>query len=137
LDDHRHQQTGADADSKKPSEPLAANSLWEGVKSLVLAFALFLVLRSFVIQNFVITSGSMEETLLVGDFLMVDRVGLGSRIPFTSVSIPGYSEPRRNDVEILMPVVHEAIDTEETRVDHEKGWNGCLENLEALFAAPA
>jgi signal peptidase I len=81
----------------------AGNSLWEGVKSLLLALALFLVLRSFVIQNFVITSGSMERTLLVGDFLMVNRVGLGSRIPFTQTLIPGYSEPRRFDVIVFDP----------------------------------
>jgi signal peptidase I len=81
----------------------AGNSLWEGLKSLVLALALFLFLRSFVIQNFVITSGSMERTLLVGDFLMVNRVGLGSRIPFTQTLIPGYSEPRQFDVIVFDP----------------------------------
>ena len=81
----------------------AASSLWEGLKSLLLALALFLFLRSFVIQNFVITSGSMERTLLVGDFLMVNRVGLGSRIPFTHTMIPGYSEPRRFDVIVFDP----------------------------------
>lgn len=42
-------------------------------------------------------------------------------------------EPCDGGTEVI--VVHEAIDTEETRVNHEKGWNGCLENLEALFAA--
>lgn len=78
-------------------------SFWEGVKSILLAFALFLVLRSFVIQNFVITSGSMENTLLVGDFLMVNRLSLGSRIPFTRTLIPGYSEPRRFDVLVFDP----------------------------------
>ena len=81
----------------------AAGSLWEGLTSLLLALALFLFLRSFVIQNFVITSGSMEETLLVGDFLMVNRVGLGSRVPFTRTLIPGYSEPRRFDVIVFDP----------------------------------
>src|SRR5688572_482240 len=81
----------------------AVGSMWEGVKSLLLALALFLVLRSFVIQNFVITSGSMEQTLLVGDFLMVNRLALGGRIPFTMARIPGYSEPRRFDVIVFDP----------------------------------
>ena len=71
---------GVKTEPKAPARPPGAGSLWEGVKSLVLALVLFLFLRSFVIQNFVITSGSMEETLLVGDFLMVNRVALGSRI---------------------------------------------------------
>lgn len=81
----------------------SGQSFWEGLKSLLLAFALFLVLRSFVIQNFVITSGSMERTLLVGDFLMVNRLALGSRIPFTRTLIPGYSEPHRFDVLVFDP----------------------------------
>ena len=87
----------------EPAAAGASGSFWEGLKSLLLALALFLVLRSFVIQNFVITSGSMERTLLVGDFLMVNRVGLGSRIPFTRTLIPGYSEPRRFDVIVFDP----------------------------------
>ena len=96
-------QPGAQVGRAEEPGPLAAGSLLEGVKSLALAFCLFLALRSFVIQNFVITSGSMEETLLVGDFLMVNRLALGSRIPFTTKSIPGYSEPRRNDVIVFDP----------------------------------
>ena len=42
-------------------------------------------------------------------------------------------EPRDKATEVI--VVHEHIDTNTTRVDHEKGWTGCLENLEALFAS--
>ena len=81
----------------------AATSMWEGIKSLLLALVLFLVLRSFVVQNFVITSGSMEPTLLVGDFLMVNRAAIGGRLPFTPITLPGYSEPRRFDVLVFDP----------------------------------
>jgi uncharacterized protein YndB with AHSA1/START domain len=41
-------------------------------------------------------------------------------------------EPRDAGTEVI--VVHEAIDNEATRVNHEQGWQGCLANLEALFA---
>ena len=75
----------------------------EWLKSLLLALILFLVLRMFLIQTFVITSGSMENTLLVGDFLVVNRAAIGSRIPFTGIRIPGYSEPRRGDVLVFDP----------------------------------
>jgi signal peptidase I len=90
------------------SEPGSAaqgpvEKLWEGVKSLVVALALFLVLRSFVIQNFVITSGSMEQTLLVGDFLMVNRLAMGGRLPFTQTNLPGYAEPAPFDVIVFDP----------------------------------
>ena len=42
-------------------------------------------------------------------------------------------ESRDGGTEVI--VVHEHIDTEETRADHEKGWPGCLESLAALFPA--
>jgi uncharacterized protein YndB with AHSA1/START domain len=42
-------------------------------------------------------------------------------------------EPRDGATEVI--VVHELINSEETRADHEKGWNGCLEKLGALFGS--
>ena len=71
--------------------------------SLLMAFGLFLVVRVFLIQTFVITSGSMEGTLLVGDFLVVNRAAIGSKIPFTDIRIPGYSEPRQGDILVFDP----------------------------------
>ncbi len=79
------------------------NTLFEWVKSLVVAAGLFFLLRAFLVQTFVITSGSMEATLLVGDMLVVNRAAIGSRIPFTSLRIPGYSEPHRGDVLVFDP----------------------------------
>lgn len=75
----------------------------EWLKSAAYALFLFFVLRLFLIQTFVITSGSMENTLLVGDMLVVNRAAIGSRIPFTGIRIPGYSEPRRGDVLVFDP----------------------------------
>jgi signal peptidase I len=75
----------------------------EWVKSIGVAVVIFLVLRTFLVQTFVITSGSMEDTLLVGDFLVVNRAGIGSRVPFTDLRIPGYSQPRRGDVIVFDP----------------------------------
>jgi len=75
----------------------------EWLKSLAVAAVIFIVLRSFIVQTFVITSGSMENTLLVGDFLVVNRAAIGSRIPMTNLRIPGYSRPRRFDVLVFDP----------------------------------
>lgn len=75
----------------------------ETAKALGLAFVLFLVLRTFVLQTFYITSGSMEDTLLVGDFLVVNRAAIGGRIPFTQAHVPGYSRPRRQDILVFDP----------------------------------
>ncbi len=68
-----------------------------------MALILFVVVRSFVFQSYVIISGSMENTLLVGDFVFVNRAAIGSRIPFTDVRVPGYSEPRFGDVLVFDP----------------------------------
>ena len=84
-------------------KPTGGGSSSEWTRAIFWALVLFLVLRSFVIQTFVITSGSMENTLLVGDFLVVNRAAIGSRVPFTDIRIPGYSEPARGDVLVFDP----------------------------------
>lgn len=75
----------------------------EWIRSLLLAVILFLFLRTFVIGTFVITSGSMEDTLLVGDFVVVNRVALGARIPRTQARLPGYASPQVGDVLVFDP----------------------------------
>ncbi len=84
------------------------SALVEWTKSLVLALVLFVFIRSFLLNTFVIISGSMEETLLVGDLLMVNRASVGSRIPGTPWRIPGYSSLRRGDVLVFDP--HHEVD---------------------------
>ncbi len=83
--------------------PAESNPTLEWAKSIGVAVVLFLVLRTFLVQTFVITSGSMEETLLVGDMLLVNRLAIGSRVPGTQLQIPGYSSPRRGDVLVFDP----------------------------------
>lgn len=82
---------------------------WEWTKSLAMGFVLFLVLRTFLIQTFTITSGSMENTLLVGDFLVLSKSAYGATIPGTDLRLPGYSEPKRGDV-VVFRGHHEDID---------------------------
>ena len=85
------------------AEPPKGSAVAEWTKSFVVAAILFFFLRTFLVQTFVITSGSMENTLLVGDMLVVNRAAMGSRIPLTNVRIPGYTEPRRGDVLVFDP----------------------------------
>ena len=75
----------------------------ETLKSFGFAVVLFLIIRTFVLQTFFITSGSMRDTMLVGDFLVVNRAAIGATIPFTSIKVPGYSEPHRGDVLVFDP----------------------------------
>jgi signal peptidase I len=79
------------------------NALLEWTKSILVALVLFFIIRSFLVHTFVIISGSMEETLLVGDLVLVNRAAVGSPVPGTSMRIPGYSRVRRGDVLVFDP----------------------------------
>lgn len=94
---------------RKGPERERGDSWVEWTKSIGIAIVLFLVLRTFLVQTFVITSGSMEDTLLVGDMLLVNRAAIGSRIPATNVRIPGYSEPEWGDVLVFDPPHEETL----------------------------
>jgi signal peptidase I len=77
-------------------------SLWDNFKSIVAALAIFLLLRAFLIEAYRIPSGSMIPTLLVGDWLFVNKAIYGAHVPFTQSSLPGYREPRRGDVVVFV-----------------------------------
>lgn len=72
--------------------------LWEWLRSVTIALGLFLVVRSFFIEAFKIPTGSMEGTLLVGDFLLVNKLVYGADLPFTGVKLPALRAPQRGDV---------------------------------------
>ena len=72
--------------------------LWEWTKIFWISVALFLVLRTFIVEAFKIPSGSMERTLLIGDFLLVNKLAYGAEIPFTHKRLPAFREPQRGDV---------------------------------------
>ena len=71
------------------------------IMSLVPALAIFLGTRQLLAEAFRIPSGSMEPTLLVGDWLFVNKLRFGPHIPLTDHSLPGYASPRRGDVVVF------------------------------------
>ena len=70
----------------------------EYVEAIVIAILLALVIRTFVVQAFTIPSGSMVPTLLVGDYILVNKFVFGAEVPFTNLHLPGIREPRRGDI---------------------------------------
>lgn len=72
--------------------------LWEWTRSLSLALVIFLVLHVFVMEAFKIPSGSMEGTLHVGDFLLVNKMVYGAELPGGGGRLPGLHPPERGDV---------------------------------------
>ena len=72
--------------------------LFEWAKILVVSLLLFSVIRTFFVEAFKIPSGSMERTLQVGDFLLVNKLVYGAEVPFTHKRLPRLRDPRRGDV---------------------------------------
>ncbi|MGH7501864.1 MAG: signal peptidase I [Longimicrobiales bacterium] len=83
--------------------PQTTNDVRDWVRSLVLAVALFLFVRAFFIEAFRIPTGSMQETLLAGDFVLVNKAVYGARIPFTPLRLPAFQRPERGDVVVFAP----------------------------------
>jgi signal peptidase I len=79
---------------------------FEAVASICSVLVVGLFILTFLGQNFVIPSGSMEKTLLVGDHLVVDRITLAP--PSKWMPLVHYREPRRNDVVVFFKPVASA-----------------------------
>src|SRR5579871_6406442 len=74
---------------------------WDWARSFAIAIVLFLFIRSYFIEAFKIPTGSMERTLLAGDFLLVNKLAYGAELPFTGHRIPGLDRPRAGDVVVF------------------------------------
>lgn len=78
-----------------------AQTAWEWVKSLVVALMIWFMLTSLLVQAFRIPSGSMENTLLVGDFLFVNKALYGAELPIVGKRLPAFREPRREEIVVF------------------------------------
>ena len=79
----------------------AAQTMVEWVKSIVIALVIWFFLRSLLVEAFRIPSGSMENTLLIGDFLFVNKALYGAEIPIVGKRLPAFREPERFDIVIF------------------------------------
>ena len=67
-------------------------------EALIVAAVLALIIRTFVVQAFKIPSGSMEDTLLIGDHLLVSKFVYGLQVPFSDEPILSFHDPERGDI---------------------------------------
>lgn len=84
----------APAQAGAPGEPV----LVEYARALFPIIVIVLLLRSFLVEPFRIPSGSMEPTLLPGDFILVNKFDFGLRLPVFDVKVLPVGEPKRGDV---------------------------------------
>jgi signal peptidase I len=83
---------------KLTAPPSTGRYLAEWGKSIGVAVVIWFLVRTFLMEAFRIPSGSMENTLLIGDFLFVNKAIFGAEIPLLHKSLPAFREPHRGDV---------------------------------------
>jgi signal peptidase I len=79
-------------------EPPKKSQLRDWTEALIVAAILALIIRTFVVQAFKIPSGSMEDTLLIGDHLLVSKFTYGLQVPFIEDRIFTIRDPERGDI---------------------------------------
>ena len=82
----------------------------EYARSLFPVILAVLVLRSFVVEPFRIPSGSMMPTLLVGDFILVNKFSYGFRLPVLNTKVIEVGEPERGDVVVFRYPENPSVD---------------------------
>jgi len=90
---------------KNPSDPKSSqkketkkSGLRENIEAITIAILLALFIRTFVVQAFKIPSGSMKETLQIGDHILVSKFIYGIKLPFVQKTIIPIKNPKKEDI---------------------------------------
>ena len=78
-----------------------SDKVWREVVSWFWVIMAFLFIEGTLVQARVIPSGSMEDTVLIGDHLIVSRFGYDAGIPFTPWHVPLWREPKRQQITVF------------------------------------
>lgn len=87
---------------KAAAAPKAKSTFREYAEALIVALALALFIRTFFVQAFKIPSGSMLETLQIGDHLLVNKLLYGVRVPVVGIRFLSFFEPERGDIIVFV-----------------------------------
>lgn len=85
-----------------PKETRKKKFVKDYLEPILIAVLIALFIRAFVVQAFKIPSGSMEPTLLVGDYLIVNKFIYGIRIPYADVKFIQFKKPQRGDIIVFI-----------------------------------
>ena len=103
-------QAGTAEDSEPVIKTLKESTWVEYCKSFFPVILAVLLLRSFLVEPFRIPSGSMMPTLLVGDFILVNKFAYGIRLPVLNKKIVAIDEPERGDVVVFRYPKNPSVD---------------------------
>lgn len=76
--------------------------LRDWAESIIIAFLLAMVIRTFVVQAFKIPTGSMRMTLIEGDLILVNKFIYGAKVPLINYRLPALRQPKRGDVVVFI-----------------------------------
>ncbi|MBN2227486.1 MAG: signal peptidase I [candidate division Zixibacteria bacterium] len=77
------------------------DAIWDNVKSLLIAVVLAMIIKTSIVEAYKIPSASMEDTLLIGDFLIANKFIYGARLPLVGWRLPALRDPEPGDVIIF------------------------------------
>ncbi len=81
--------------------PAKNSRLRENVEAILIAIVIALFIRTFVVQAFKIPSGSMKQTLLVGDHILVNKFIYGVKLPYLNTVLLPLKGPRHGDIVVF------------------------------------
>lgn len=87
--------------AKKRTSEQKPNKIIEYARSFFPVFLTVLLIRSFLIEPFRIPSGSLEPTLLVGDFIVVNKFAYGLRLPVLEKKVVSLNNPKQGDIAVF------------------------------------
>ncbi len=84
------------------SDTSGKGPLRENIEAILIALILALFIRTFVVQAFKIPSGSMLNTLQIGDHILVNKFIYGVKLPFIQKTIIPVKDPKRDDIVVFI-----------------------------------
>ncbi len=117
----------AKKETEKDNKPFRQRFL-DSVRSFAWALGIFYLVQTFILQAFTIPTSSMVSTLLVGDFIFVNKFVYGAQtpenIPFTEIKLPRYrfpsfKEPKQGDV-VVFRFPHPELEKDQKGLDYIK-----------------
>lgn len=85
-------------------------AIFESARSFFPILIIVFFMRSFLFEPFRIPSGSLKPTLLVGDFILVNKFAYGLRLPVVHKKIVSIAEPKRGDIVVFREPSNPSMD---------------------------